>query len=312
MTTGVVTIGETMGLFTATAPGSRATEFRRGIGGAESNVAIGLARLGTPATWVGRLGADGTGELVLRELRAEGVSSAEIIDEGASTGLMVKTQPVAGRTRVEYHRSGSAGSRLNPGDIDAELIRSARLLHVTGITPALSPTAAAAIDAALDIAEAAGIPISFDVNHRPSLWRDEAFVEVYTAIARRADIVFAGEDEAALFVQGSGPEAYARAIADLGPAHVLVKLGADGCVGYVEGSAIRMAAVPVAAVDTVGAGDAFAAGYLSELLEGNDLDARLHTAVRAGALACLGYGDWESLPHRRDLDLMLPGDPVAR
>ena len=312
MTGGVVTIGETMGLFTAASSGSRAVEFRRGIGGAESNVAIGLARLGTPATWVGRLGADGTAELVLRELRAEGVSSGAIIDATAPTGLMVKTQPIAGRSAVEYHRSGSAGSRLNPDDIDPELIRSAALLHVTGITPALSRTAAAAIDTALEIAAGAGVAISFDINHRPSLWAGRPFAEVYAAIAARANIVFAGVDEAALLVQGSTPEEYARAIADLGPTQVLVKLGEQGCIAYVDGEVTRVAAIPVNAVDTVGAGDAFAAGYIAELLAGHELPVRLHTAVRAGAFACVGYGDWESLPHRRDLDLLTPGDPVTR
>ena len=312
MTVGVVTIGETMGLFIASTPGGRPTDFRRGIGGAESNVAIGLARLGTPSTWVGRLGADGTGELVLRELRAEGVASGAILDHEAPTGLMVKTQPIAGRTAVEYHRAGSAGSRLSPGDIDAELIRSAQLLHVTGITPALSESAAAAIDRALDVAADAGIPISFDVNHRPSLWAGRDFAAAYRSIASRADIVFAGEDEAALLVTGTDPEDYARRLADLGPSQVLIKLGADGCFAFAHEEALRVAAVPVSVIDTVGAGDAFAAGYLAEFLAGGDLRSRLHTAVRAGAFACLGVGDWESLPHRRDLALLTPGDPVAR
>ncbi len=312
MSTGVVTIGETMGLFTALSAGARPTDFRRGIGGAESNVAIGLARLGTASTWVGRVGADGTGDLIQRELRAEGVTSRAIIDGGAPTGLMVKTQPLAGRTTVEYHRTGSAGSRLSPSDIDADLIRSASLLHVTGITPALSATAGAAISLALEIAGAAGIPISFDINHRASLWSGRDAVPAYTAIAERADIVFAGEDEAALIVGGSDPEGQARAIAALGPSQVLVKLGAEGCVALVDGEQVRRAAIPVSVLDTVGAGDAFAAGYLAELLAGRDLATRLHTAVRAGALACLGAGDWESLPHRADLLSFDDGDPVQR
>lgn len=310
--TRVVTIGETMGLFVAEAPGARPTSFQLRMGGAESNVAIGLARLGVDATWMGRLGADSTADLILRELRAEGVAVRVTVDSDAPTGLMVKSQPFAGRTRVEYHRRGSAGSALSPDDIDRDLIAGASLLHVTGITSALSESAAAAIDRALDIAEAAGIPISFDINHRPTLWRGRDAGSVYRAIARRSSIVFAGADEAELTVDGSGPEELARGLAALGPSQVLVKMGADGCVALVDGELTAASAIPIMPADTVGAGDAFAAGYLAEFLEGATVEERLATAVRAGAFACLGHGDWESLPRRSDLGFMAGADPVQR
>lgn len=308
----VVTIGETMGLFVADAPGVRPTSFGLRMGGAESNVAIGLARLGVDATWMGRLGADSTAELILRELRAEGVTTHVTTDPDAPTGLMVKSQPFAGRTRVEYHRRGSAASRLTPDDIDGDLIAGSSLLHVTGITSALSESAAAAIDRAMDVAEAAGIPISFDINHRPTLWRGRDAAAVYRSIASRSTIVFAGLDEAELVVDGSSPEELARGLAALGAEQVLVKMGADGCVALVDGQLVEASAIPIAPVDTVGAGDAFAAGYLAELIDGGDLETRLATAVRAGAFACLGYGDWESLPRRSDLGLMDGSDPVQR
>ena len=310
--TGVVTIGETMGLFAADTPGARPTSFQLRMGGAESNVAIGLARLGVEATWMGRLGADSTADLILRELRAEGVTASATLDPDAPTGLMIKSQPLAGRTRVEYHRKGSAGSRLSPADLDEDAIAEASLLHVTGITHALSESAAAAIDRALDIAEAADIPISFDINHRPTLWRGRDAADIYRAIARRSTIVFAGLDEAALVVDGSTPEELTSRLGDLGAEQVLVKMGAEGCIALVDGQLLEVSAVPIAPVDTVGAGDAFAAGYLAELLEGGDLETRLTTAVRAGAFACLGYGDWESLPHRSDLGLIEGSDPVQR
>ena len=309
---GVVTLGESMGLFIASAAGPRPETFRLGIGGAESNVAIGLARLGCEVTWMGRLGADSTGELIQRELKAEGVRTHVVIDDGAPTGLMVKSQPLAGVTRVEYHRAGSAASRMTPGDIDAEAIRHASVLHVTGITPAISESAAATIEHALDVAEGAGIPISFDINHRPSLWRGKDAAETYRAIARRASVVFAGLDEASLIVDGSTPVDLATGIAELGPAQVLVKLGGDGCLALIDGVLQEVAAIPITPADTVGAGDAFAAGYLAELLEGESAAVRLATAVRAGAFACLGPGDWESLPRRSDLDLLGGNDPVLR
>lgn len=309
---GVVTLGETMGLFAAGGRGGAGDAFTLRIGGAESNVAIGLVRLGIPAAWIGRVGADVAGDLVARELRAEGVQYRRVTDTSAPTGLMVKTRPYGTTTRVDYHRRGSAGSMLAPEDVDADLVRAADLLHITGITPALSSSAAAAVDFAVDVAVSAGIRISFDVNHRARLWSDGSYRDVYRRLAAHADVLFAGDDEAALLVDGSTPEALARGLADLGPTQVVIKLGAAGSVSLIDGDLFDVPAVPIAAVDTVGAGDAFAAGYLAELLAGLPPAERLATATRAGAFACLGHGDWESLPHRADLDLTGDGDPVLR
>ena len=312
MSESVVTLGETMGLFHATSPGARPDGYRLGIGGAESNVAIGLARLGVGATWIGRVGSDGVGDLVQRELRAEGVIAQLVVDIDAPTGLMVKTQPVAGRSRVDYYRTGSAGSRLNPDDIVAETIQTASIVHLTGITPGLSVTAAAAVLRALDLADEAGVPVSFDINHRSAIWRNRDAAETYREIVRRSTIVFAGLDEAALIVSGSTPTELSAELAKLGPSQVLIKLGADGCLARVDGEVFSVDAVPITPFDTVGAGDAFAAGYLAELVTGKDAHARLLTAVRAGAFACLGPGDWESLPRRADLHLLDGDEPVVR
>lgn len=311
---GVVTLGETMGLFAATSPGALAhvDGFRLGIGGAESNVAIGLARLGTPATWIGRVGADELGDLVRREIRAEGVDVVAITDPGAATGLMIKSARTPAHTRVRYYRSASAGSRLSPDDLDPELIARADIVHVTGITPALSASAAATVDRALDLARDAGIPVSFDVNHRSALWDADRAALVYRSIAARATIVFAGLDEAGMLADGSDAAELARGIAALGPAQVVIKLGADGCHALLDGATFDVRAIPVVPVDTVGAGDAFVAGYLAELLAGVPPRARLEVAVRAGAFACLGPGDWESLPSHDDLRLLERTDPVSR
>jgi 2-dehydro-3-deoxygluconokinase len=303
-----------MGLFTATSPGdlAHASTFRLGIGGAESNVAIGLARLGVPAAWIGRVGDDEIGRLVRRELRAEGVDSRIVVDPDARTGVMIKTSRTPRQTRVTYYRAGSAGSRLHPGDIEAALVAGADLLHVTGITPALSASAAAAIDHAVAVARDAGVAVSFDVNHRTALWDAERAAPVYRALASRATIVFAGRDEAALLAAGSTVHDLAAGIADLGPAQVIVKLGAEGCAALVDGEFTTVAAIPLDPVDTVGAGDALVAGYLAEWLAGAPLATRLDTAVRAGAFACLGAGDWESLPTRDDLATLDRIEPVSR
>lgn len=310
----VVTLGETMGLLRSTTIGSleHVTELAVHIGGAESNVAIGIARLGGRAAWFGRVGDDAIGRRVLRELRAEAVEVHAVIDPVARTGIMLKETPVAGSTRVLYYRAGSAGSGLSPADLDADAIAQASLIHVTGITLALSDSAAAAVHAALDIAMDARVPVSFDVNHRQSLWADRDPRTAYRAVAERADVIFAGEDEAALLVGAGAPDQLSRQLADLGPSQAIVKLGAQGCAARVDGQDLAAPSIPIDPVDTVGAGDAFVAGYLSALLDGDAPADRLALATACGAFACLGPGDWESLPRRGDLLRARTGDPVAR
>lgn len=314
MTGAVVTLGETMGLLRATGIGSleHVSDFALHIGGAESNVAIGVARLGRPAVWIGRVGDDALGRRVLRELRAEGVAVDAVVDPETRTGLMLKESPRQGSTRVSYYRSASAGSRLNVGDLDFDAIASAGVLHVTGITLALSDSAEAAVFAAVDAAVAAGVPVSFDVNHRSALWGDRDPRALYRRVAERAAIVFAGPEEAELLVGPGSPESMAASIADLGPRQVIVKLGEDGCVASIDGEALATPAEKITPLDTVGAGDAFVAGYLVALLDGLAPAERLRQGARCGAFACLGPGDWESLPRRADLDTFGSADPVIR
>jgi 2-dehydro-3-deoxygluconokinase len=314
VTGAVVTLGETMGLLRAASIGSleHVSDFQLHIGGAESNVAIGVARLGRPAVWMGRVGDDGVGRRVLRELRAEGVGAGAVVDPEARTGLMLKETPTSGRTRVSYYRAGSAGSRIGIDDLDFDAIESAGVLHVTGITLALSESAEQAVFAAIGAAVAAGVPVSFDVNHRPALWGDRDPAPLYRRVAERSTIVFAGADEAELLVGSGSPEQLAARIADLGPAQAIVKLGEDGCVASIDGEALSAPAEKITPLDTVGAGDAFVAGYLVALLDGLAPADRLRQGARCGAFACLGPGDWESLPRRADLDAFGSGDPVIR
>jgi 2-dehydro-3-deoxygluconokinase len=310
----VVTLGETMGLFRAASVGSLAhvSDFTLGIGGAESNVAIALVRLGTPARWLGRVGDDPIGRRVIRELRAEGVDAHAIVDSAAPTGIMVKEQRTSDSTRVQYYRSGSAGSRLSVEDLALADIANSALLHVTGITPALSTSAHDTVLAAISIAKASGVPVSFDFNHRSSLWtRDPA--SIYRELATLADIVFAGDDEARILLpDATSPDELADGISALGSRQVLIKLGADGCVALIDGVRYARAAIPIRTLDTVGAGDAFVAGYLAEFLAGGTVEERLRVAVTVAAFACLGSGDWEGLPTREELELLSRTDPVQR
>lgn len=311
----VLTFGETMGLFRAADVGSLADvdEARIGTGGADSNVAIGLSRLGVPAAWVGRVGDDGLGRRVLRDLRGEGVDVHAIVDDRAPTGLMVKEKPLPHRTRVWFYRSGSAGSRLRPDDIDAALVETAALVHVTGITASISASARQAVRRVLALARGSGVPVSFDVNHRSSLWREGDPAPVYRELASAADLVFAGEDEAALLVgQGTGPSALLEGMLALGPATAVLKRGELGSMASEDGRVVESPALRVPVVDTVGAGDAFVAGFLAARLQGDDLAGCLRLATAAGAFACLGPGDWESSPRRADLALLDGSEPVSR
>lgn len=322
---GILTMGESLGLLRAHGIGTleHLASMDVAIGGAEGNVAIGLARLGTPATWVGIVGDDGLGQRVVRELRGQGVRVIARVNPTAPTAVMLKENPTAGLTRVTYFRSAGAGRTLEPSDVET-LVREGeltgiQLVHVTGITPALSESAAAAVRALVDAAHEHGIPVSFDVNHRSRLWTDRDPVPVYRDLVASSDIVFAGEDEAALVVGGTdstvalSDDELIAGLAALGPGEVVLKRGADGATARDGDQTLSVPAVPVSVVDSVGAGDAFVAGYLAERVAGEPLAVRLHTAVRAGAFACTGSGDWESAPRRRDLDLLgASGDPVIR
>jgi len=311
----VLTFGETMGLFRAADIGSLADvhEARIGTGGADSNVAIGLSRLGVPSVWVGRVGDDGLGRRVLRDLRGEGVDARAIVDAGAPTGLMVKEKPLPHRTRVWFYRAGSAGSRLRPEDVEAQLVETAALVHVTGITASISASARETVGRVLALARAAGVPVSFDVNHRSALWRDGDPAPVYREVASAADLVFAGEGEAALLLgEDVDPARLLEGMLALGPSTAVLKRGELGSIASEDGAVVESPALRVPVVDTVGAGDAFVAGFLAGRLRGEDLAGCLRLATAAGAFACMGSGDWESSPRTADLALLDGTEPVSR
>jgi len=311
---GVFTFGETMALVRAeSGPWETAGSGAIGIGGADSNVAIGLARLGVEVSWLGRVGDDALGRRVVRDLRAEGVDVHAPICP-ARTGLMIKQKRTPHTSEVMFYRADSAGSTLSPQDVPRDAVATADLVHVTGITAALSPSARATVDAVVDLARSEGVPVSFDVNHRPSLWHGENPVPVYRSLAERSDIVFAGEDEAHLLLGTTtgDPLVLAQAIVALGPTEVLIKSGSRGSSGVVGGEEITAPAISVPVVDTVGAGDAYVAGYLAARLAGDEAGERIRLATTVGAFACLHIGDWEGLPRRDDLHLLHSSDPVTR
>ncbi len=317
MTCELVTLGETMALLSAPRIGllRHAHSLDLSVAGAESNLAIGVRRLGRSAAWISRVGDDEFGRLVLGTLAAEGVDTSHAtVDAGAPTGLMVKERRSDAITRVQYYRAGSAASRLSPSDVDEDLVRAARVLHVTGITPALSPTAREAVYAAVATAKTAGVPISLDFNYRSALWNAEDAGAVLRELTGLADIVFATVPEARLVVTGDDDAQLAAGIAKLGPRQILIKRGARGVLAMLGDEMHDLPAHRVPVVDPVGAGDAFAAAYLAELIGARTAEDCLAAASAAGAFAVTVPGDWEGLPTRAEIALLGadPDDDVHR
>lgn len=310
----LLAIGETMAALSSPfiGPMRRARSLDLRIAGAESTVAIGASRLGVRAAWLGRVGDDEFGALIRETLAGQGVDvSGVVVDPEAPTGLMFKERRTSAATRVSYRRADSAGSRLCPADIDPAQVRAAGAIHVTGITPALSGSAREAVRAAVGEARAAKTLVSVDLNHRASLWADRDATAEYRWLVANADIVFATESEARLVLPAPSGDHLARGLGELGPRTVLIKRGADGATAFVDGAVLEADVFGVEEVDPVGAGDAFAAGWLAETLAGAAPAQRLRTAAAAGAFAVTVDGDWEGLPVRDELSL-LSGQDVHR
>jgi 2-dehydro-3-deoxygluconokinase len=306
MRSGIVTVGETMALLGTPdhcllRPGSAPSLT---IGGAESNVAIAAGRLGARTTWIGRVGDDDLGSLVVRELRAQGVHVHAHRDPAAPTGLMVKEHRLGTPTHVRYYRKHSAGSHLAPDDLDRDALAHADILHLTGITAALGDTARAALRHAIAVARGGGATISFDVNYRATLWPRAAAAPVLRELASAADILFAGPDEAALLLPG-GPyatdaddpwgtaTALAQRVCDLGPRIAVIKLGSLGALALADGTVHTHPIVPIEPVDPVGAGDSFVGAFLAEFANSSPIETCLKSAAKMGALVCAVPGDWE-------------------
>lgn len=311
----VLTFGEALVSLRSAGPLATGGTLAMHLAGAECNVAIALARLGRRAAWVGRVGADELGEYVLRQLRAEGVHTDDVArDAGRPTGLMFLERRTADLTRVQYHRAGSAGSVLSVDDLRGPLATGARILHLTGITPALSASAREATLWAAESAAAAGMLVCLDVNYRARLWSRAEARAVLNPLASYAAVVVASDDELDL-VSDTGLDE-AGAVADLrarGVETILVKLGAGGARAHTPDGTIHTGALAVTAVDTVGAGDAFTAGYLSGRLDRLGAAECLRRGVTLGAFAVSARGDWEGLPRRDELSLLddhKPGNAI--
>ncbi len=298
----VVTLGEAMVLLIANEPGplDAVRSFHKSTAGAETNVAIGLARLGLHVGWVSRLGDDSFGRYLLSVMRAEGIDCSRVtVDASAVSGMMLKSLTTAGEdASIEYHRRGSAASALSAHDLDAAWLRSARHLHLTGVHAAVSPACYAAGERAIALMRAAGRTISFDPNLRPALWPSPTVMaERLNALAFQCDWVLPGIAEGHILCGSDDPARIARFYLARGVQVVIVKLGAEGAYWATQDAAGRVPAFPVAqVVDTVGAGDGFAVGVISALLEGDSVEQAARRGAWIGAQAVQVRGDTEGLP----------------
>lgn len=296
----VLTFGETMVLFNPefTGPLRYVTSFRKSIAGAESNVAIGLARLGHKVGWFSKLGDDEFGRYILSVIRGEGVDVSRVaIDAERNTGLLFKERFAHVNPNVYYYRKNSAASNLLVDEIDLEYIKKAKILHITGITLALSNQCREVVFKCIEIAKEYGVLISFDPNIRRKLWKLEEAVPVLLEVAKQADIILPGIDEGEQLLGLNDPEEIAMKFLDMGCKVVAVKLGKDGCYvankqesHYIKGFSVEKVE------DTVGAGDGFAAGFLSGVIRNIELKECGQYANGVGAMATLVSGDMEGLP----------------
>jgi 2-dehydro-3-deoxygluconokinase len=312
-----VTVGETMILLygeDAGRPLHLGDTLRLDFAGADSNFAIAMTRLGYSSTWMSRLGDEPLGDLVLEAIAREGVDvSAVIRDRMSNTGLYLKHHDANGATRVQYYRRGSAASKLQPDDLDPELFRKAKLVHLNGMTFALSQSCADTMRRALELGLAARAMISLDLNLRLQLWSLESAREVLGQIIPRVFAVFGNEEEFLTYFGVSDiGEALDAAIA-LGPQIAVAKMGSAGAVALVNGARLSHPGyTPPVVVDLVGAGDGFNAGFMGFYLRGLPADECLRRANLVGACAVATPGDFEGYPTLAEMDRLLESWPERR
>lgn len=308
----ILLAGEPMALFLAQTPGplEAADSYRCAIAGAEYNVAVGLARLGHRVDYLTVLGRDPFGRRIARALQAEGIGCGLLRwSDDRRTGFMLKGLAEQGDPDIFYYRAGSAASTLCPADVERLELSAYDHIHLTGITPALSPSCREAVLLLARRAREAGISLSFDPNLRPQLWPDADIMRntIHT-LAALCDIFLPGAGESRTLC-GAGDAAAAAAyycaagtpcvIVKAGPGGACWQAGADG--GFVPGFAVPRV------VDTVGAGDGFAAGVISARLEGLDWPACVARGNAIGAIQVMNRGDNEGLPTRPELEDFLAG-----
>jgi 2-dehydro-3-deoxygluconokinase len=310
----IVSIGEPLMEFSAVdaVPLSQAGRFISGWGGDTSNFVVAACRLGGRAGYITRLGDDPFGEALTRLWAREGVDIAHVgRDPEAFTGVYFISRE-GGTHRFTYFRKGSAASRMRPEQLPADYLRQAKLLHVSGITQAISRSAAETASAAVAIAREAGVIVSYDPNYRTQLWTTEAARDAFYRTAPQADLLLPSLDDAQSLLGIDEPDAVVRHCLALGAKIVVLKLGREGALmglsqrhGEPEHHLRRFPPCAVAAVDSSGAGDTFDAAFAVGLIAGWPPVRCARFASAAGALVTTGLGAVHPIPSRAAAEALM-------
>jgi 2-dehydro-3-deoxygluconokinase len=304
----VITFGEAMVLLAPDVSDrlESAGSFHASVGGAELNCAIGLVRLGHEVSWISRLGNDPFGQRILKTARGEGVDVSGVkLVEDAATGLMFKEVRPGSASRVFYYRRQSPAATLELAQFEN---LQARVLFVTGITPALSPHNRELTTAVIDQFRAAGTLVVFDPNMRFRLWPQEEARTVFLELVKRSDVLLPSLVDAEILCGKNDPETMLDRLRDLGPKNVAIKLGEKGVFFADEKNRSHLPCFPVSEIDPVGAGDAFCAGVISGLLDQVSFAESVRRGAAMGAFCVSSWGDYAGLPTRQELDRFLAGE----
>lgn len=301
----VITIGDAMITFNPTAKGPMrfVNTFERKVGGAELNFAIGCARLGLKTGWISRLGNDEFGRFIQHFVRGEGIDISQVrLVNGYPTSLNFKEIMEDGSGRTFYYRFNSPTSTMTPDDLDESYFKQAKILHITGVFPAIGGRNYDIIRRAVELAKKHGLLISFDPNIRLRLWSKEEAKEKLSALLPHVDIILTGEDEAELLLGVKSPREIIKKLTKFGIGFIAVKQDEKGSIGHHHGETVESPPVkPRKVVDTVGAGDGFDAGFIYGVLQNWPLDRTLTFANTIGSMVVSVSGDNEGLPYLEDV-----------
>lgn len=299
-----------MGLLIAQDEGSldSVTGYSLAVAGAEFNVAVGLSRLGQKVTYLTKLGEDPFGKRIVQVLSDNQIGSEFITySKEQTTGFMLKGRTSVGDPEIFYYRKGSAASTLSKEDIDQIDFSNYGYVHMTGILPALSDTTKDAAEYLMEKAREHNLTISFDPNLRPQLWKDqETMIKVINHLASKADIVFPGVAEGKILMGSDDPKKINEFYIQNGAKIVITKCGGSGAfVTTAEKEFVSPGFWVDQVIDTVGAGDGFAAGTLNGVMAGLSIEAAVEMGNAVGAIQVMSRGDNEGLPTTAELEMFI-------
>lgn len=301
----VITIGDAM---VAMCPKEKGpilfcNTFERKIGGAELNVAIGCARLGLKSGWISRLGQDDFGKHILKTVRGEGIDTSQIeLVEGYQTSVYFREVMANGDSRSFYYREKSPTSTMTAESLDENYFRNSKVLHITGVFPSINDNNKEILLKAVELAKKNNLLISFDPNIRLKMWTKSQAREFINKFLSEVDILLVGDEEISILIDEEDTNEAIKKFHDMGIDKVVVKRGAKGAIGSDGSNIYDVAAIkPKALIDTVGAGDGFAAGFLSAYLKGHSFEESIEFANAVGSLVVGIEGDNEGLPYYEDV-----------